>query len=364
MKTKVITRHTPVNYGSLLQSIATIKAIESLDHECRIIDYYNPKERGISGTWRVAKTYHKGLKLYIAFIINLLEKGYPQYKFKQYRNRLLKLTPQRLSADALREESADVFITGSDQVWGYMADGNYDPAYFLDFVKGDAKKIAYSASFGRTDFPADTLAEYNKMLAKYDDIAVREDSAADLLNDMGIANRGTVLDPVMLFGKSEWLKLAEPISLKEKFVLVYQLHNNPAMDAYAKEFARKAGLKLVRVSPTLNHIRRPGKFVFLPSLGEFISYFNNAEYIVTDSFHGTCLSMLLNKRFIDIMPSNKTGTRITSILKMTGLDHRLINNMSDFSLIDKEIDYTQVNNTISALRAQSLATLKAMIEQR
>ena len=136
------------------------------------------------------------------------------------------------------------------------------------------------------------------------------------------------------------------------------------MDAYAKEFARMAGLKLVRVSPTLNHIRRPGKFVFLPSLGEFISYFNNAEYIVTDSFHGTCLSMLLNKRFIDIMPSNKTGTRITSILKMPGLDHRLIINMSDFSLIDKEIDYTQVNNTISALRAQSLATLKAMIEQR
>ncbi|MBU3853741.1 MAG: polysaccharide pyruvyl transferase family protein, partial [Candidatus Paraprevotella stercoravium] len=253
-------------------------------------------------------------------------------------------------------------MTGSDQVWGPTLNGQYDEAYFLSFVTGKPR-TAYAASFGRTDFTPQILAEYKKLLSTYSGIAVRENSAVDLLTQMGIPCAGQVLDPTLLLTGEEWSKRIKR-NIEGKYVLVYQLHNNPVLTDYALRFARHTGLPLYRISPTFHQIRRGGKFVYLPDLDEFLSYIKNCTYFLTDSFHGTAFALNFNKQFIEILPNNKTGSRNQSILQLTGLTDRILTDFSDFSMADKVIEYTLVNNILAKERQKSIAILKSLLSNR
>lgn len=366
MDIKVITRHAPSNYGSLLQSIATITILECLGHTCEIIDYIRDDEHGLKAviTSLNGKQGWNGNLLkklaYIAF--RYPEEKTAEIKFSRMRKKYLKLTGRCRAHEDLKQLDADVFMTGSDQVWGPTLNGQYDEAYFLSFVSGKPK-TAYAASFGRTDFTPQILAEYKKLLSTYSGIAVRENSAVDLLTQMGISCAGQVLDPTLLLTGEEWSKRIKR-NMEGKYVLVYQLHNNPVLTDYALRFARHTGLPLYRISPTFHQIRRGGKFIYLPDLDEFLSYIKNCTYFLTDSFHGTAFALNFNKQFIEILPNNKTGSRNQSILQLTGLTDRILTDFNDFSMADKVIEYTSVNNILAKERQKSIAILKSLLSDR
>ena len=366
MDIKVITRHAPSNYGSLLQSIATITILERLGHTCEIIDYIRDDEHGLKAviTSLNGKQGWNGNLLkklaYIAF--RYPEEKTAEIKFSRMRKKYLKLTQRCRAHEDLKQLDADVFMTGSDQVWGPTLNGQYDEAYFLSFVTGKPR-TAYAASFGRTDFTPQILTEYKKLLSTYSGIAVRENSAVDLLTQMDIPCAGQVLDPTLLLTGEEWSKRIKR-NIEGKYVLVYQLHNNPVLTDYALRFARHTGLPLYRISPTFHQIRRGGKFVYLPDLDEFLSYIKNCTYFLTDSFHGTAFALNFNKQFIEILPNNKTGSRNQSILQLTGLTDRILTDFSDFSMADKVIEYTLVNNILAKERQKSIAILKSLLSNR
>ena len=366
MDIKVITRHAPSNYGSLLQSIATQTVLERLGHTCEIIDYIRDDEHGLKAvtTSLNGKQRWNGnpLKKLAYIALRYPEEKKAELKFSRMRKKYLKLTGRCRTHEDLRLLDADVFMTGSDQVWGPTLNGRYDEAYFLSFVTGKPR-TAYAASFGRTDFTPQILAEYKKLLSTYSDIAVRENSAVDLLTQMGIPCAGQVLDPTLLLTGEEWSKRIKR-NIEGKYVLVYQLHNNPVLTDYALRFARHTGLPLYRISPTFHQIRRGGKFVYLPDLDEFLSYIKNCTYFLTDSFHGTAFALNFNKQFIEILPNNKTGSRNQSILQLTGLTDRILTDFSDFSMADKVIEYTLVNNILAKERQKSIAILKSLLSNR
>lgn len=366
MDIKVITRHAPSNYGSLLQSIATITILERLGHTCEIIDYIRDDEHGLKAvtTSLNGKQGWNGnpLKKLAYIALRYPEEKKAELKFSRMRKKYLKLTGRCRTHEDLRLLDADVFMTGSDQVWGPTLNGRYDEAYFLSFVTGKPR-TAYAASFGRTDFTPQILAEYKKLLSTYSGIAVRENSAVDLLTQMGIPCAGQVLDPTLLLTGEEWSKRIKR-NMEGKYVLVYQLHNNPVLTDYALRFARHTGLPLYRISPTFHQIRRGGKFVYLPDLDEFLSYIKNCTYFLTDSFHGTAFALNFNKQFIEILPNNKTGSRNQSILQLTGLTDRILTDFSDFSMADKVIEYTSVNNILAKERQKSIAILKSLLSDR
>ena len=97
-------------------------------------------------------------------------------------------------------------------------------------------KIEYAASLGRTDFTANILSEYKKLLSSYSGIAVRENTAVGLLRQMDIECAGQVLDPTLLLTGDEWSRMIKK-DMGGKYVLVYQLHNNHALRKYAVRFA-------------------------------------------------------------------------------------------------------------------------------
>lgn len=366
MKVAVITRHAITNYGSLLQAFATQQVIENLGHECEIINYirddesYAQHEKTLLANkpeWN-----RNPFKRIVYLALRQPESIASGKKFESEQSRYLHLTKKYTTPEMLLKDKpiADAYMTGSDQVWGPVENRTYDSSYCLSFTDDSDKRIAYAASFGRTEMTDKTETLFKKWLGRYRHIAVREDSAVNILKNMGI-DSSQVLDPTLLLDSDFWLKIAKPIKEK-KYVLVYQLHNDKRVGAYAKKVAKSLGLPLIRVSTSFHQISRQGKFVWCPNIGEFLSYIKNAECMITDSFHGTAFAINFNTPFVEVLPNNKTGTRNMSILKLTGLSDRILTDDEDIDLAKKKIDYSSVNQIMKEQREKSVSIIKNMIE--
>lgn len=368
MKINIITRHAPANYGSLLQTYATQLILEKLGYESEIINYTKYEERGKNK----AKTLMKNSKFWnknfvTRFAYRIIQT--PNYNhmyniFVKYRKELLKQTKEYGSLEELKKDcpEADIYCTGSDQVWGKIGTEEFDKTYFLDFVPDNKKCISYSSSFGKEKISEELLKELPQLLMKYKALLLREQSAVDIVKCLGYEEAKLVLDPTLLLEAEEWNKLTEKNKEKDKYVLVYQLHDNKKFDKYAKEFAKSKKMKLIRLSPSFQNYFKSGKLKWLPTPQKFLTYFSNAEYVLTDSFHATVFSLIFNKKFIDILPG-ETNTRILNILDIAGLKDRILNSYNDFSSIDNEINYKQVNEKLKQKRQESIELLKKAIEK-
>ena len=303
MDIKVITRHAVPNYGSLLQAIATIEILERLGYDCEIIDYIRNNEQGLKGLleWlKEKKEWNSNiLKKLIYIILRYPEEKMAEIKFGKMRSRYLKLTPRCKTKEDLKKLKSDIFMTGSDQVWGITLNKGYDDAYFLSFVE-KCPKIAYAASFGRTDFSKAVINEYKQLLATYRGISVREDSAVEMLEEWKIPCAGQVLDPTLMLTADEWNKFANK-KINKKYVLVYQVHNRPLLNNYAKRFSQHVGLPLIRISPYLHQAANGGTLCWLPNINEFLSYIKQCSYLIAHSFHATAVALIFSKEFIEVL---------------------------------------------------------------
>lgn len=364
MNIKVITRHAVSNYGSLLQAIATLIVLERLGYETEIIDYIRNDERGLNGilTWlRGKKGWNDNLaKKLIYILLRYPEEKAAEIQFKKMRTKYLKLTKRCCNKDDLKKLDADIFMTGSDQVWGLTLNDTYDDSYFLAFVERH-KKLAYAASFGRTDFSNKIINEYKKLLSTYSGISVREDSAINMLKSWNIPCAGQVLDPTLMLTDEYWNKLANK-KINKKYVLVYQIHNGKKLNYYAKRFSKHVGLPLIRVSPYLHQIVRGGKLCWLPDISSFLSYIKNCSYLITDSFHGTAFALNFNKQFIEVLEDETAGIRNQSILRLTHLEDRIVTNLNDYTICNNYIDYAPVNMILDKERERSLNILKSILK--
>ena len=366
MKISFITRHAVANYGSILQSYALQETIKNMKHQPQIINYIREDENGNN----IGKTMLKRSKFWnknfiTRMIYNVLQT--PNYtnsfnKFSMYRKELLDETEEYSSLEELKKKcpEADIYCTGSDQVWGKIGDDEYDKAYFLEFVDKQKKCISYASSFGKEKISENLRKELPKLLKKYSHVLVREKSAVDILKDKGIDSKLTI-DPVFLLNANEWNKMIGDVKFNKKYILVYQLHNNKKFEKYCKQISKKMKLPLIRISISWLYMFRPGKLALLPTPQEFMAYFRDAEYIITDSFHGTSFSLIFNKKFIDILPGD-TSTRITNILKITNTEDRILKDYNDFVTIKKEIDYKKINSTLEKERNKSIKLFRQVIE--
>ena len=371
MVINVITRHAPPNYGSLLQAIATQRVIMNLGHECRIINYIPKCETGvrmaITQLEQKTKWRRNPIKKAIYLMVAEPETLLMDRKFLAMRKKYLLMGPRCATTGELKklyaEKKDEVFLTGSDQVWGPISTGHYDPTYFLDFAPKSSRKLAFAASFGKAIFDEQTLKEYAVLLKKYDSLAVRENVAVELLKKMDISAK-QVLDPTLLMDADAWSEYVKPMKKPEKYVLVYQIHANSDLDHYAVKFAEKAELPLLRVSPLLHQAKRSGKFVYCPDISGFLDLVKNAAYMVTDSFHGTAFAINFNTQFVEVLPNTGTSSRNQSILEFTGLTNRIVRDLNDFSYIDQEIDFKEANEKIGISRIESIRILEEMLTEQ
>ena len=352
-KAAVITMHRVYNYGSILQTYATQKIIEERGLECEIIDYISPfrakKPLFLECPPQLDGKKIKKLVYYImkipSFVLKDLTFGifikkYLNISSKQY------ITNKDLIDDP---PQADIYITGSDQVWNSKYNHGIDGSYYLNFVDNTVKKIAFVSSFGRDNLSEEEKKAVIPMLKKYDLISVRENNAVNILSDMGIKSI-CLIDPTLQINKKDWEKIASKRKLKEKYLLLFLLYNedNGATE-YAVKIAKRKHLKIAKLSWEL---KCPTGVDFLFSHKkpqDFLSLFINADYVVTNSFHGVAFSINFNRQFT-FVPRSEFNSRIENLLKITGLTRRIVNFPNNYDPSDDEIEYDKVNQILGIER--------------
>lgn len=171
---------------------------------------------------------------------------------------------------------------------------------------------------------------------------------------MGYKNGVHILDPTLIVSAEKWeSQLSIPQSKNGRYVLIYNLNDNLALETFARKIAKDNGIGLINRNSSWRAYFRPGKLVQFPHVEEFLSLIKNADYIVTDSFHGTAFSLNFNKQVFVFYP-DRFSTRLQSILSLTGQEHRVISDPNCNWKAIAPIDYTQVNPILDNERKKAL----------
>ena len=261
----------------------------------------------------------------------------------------------------------DTYVVGSDQAWRPMY-SPFLPNYFLDFTKGKScKRIGYAISFGVSDweFTSKQTKICKYLVKQFDALSVREDSAVSLCKTHFDVEAIHVLDSTMLLNKEDYIKLVEqaeePVSSGS--LMVYILDSTDEKTAILNQVAATLQLKPFEVMPadklsekTMNNLSA----CIFPSVTQWLRGFMDAEYVVTDSFHGSVFAIIFNKPFITIGNKGRGLTRFNSLFRFFKLEDRLIFLKADLTTekIKSSIDFEYINKLRKVGVTNSLAFLE------
>jgi len=345
----IITRHFISNYGSFLQSFATVKQLEKMGYHAEIIDYI-PEIETIKNDAKfciASKNVHGFKKILYHAVISPLHRSTAK-KFQREREAALPCS-KKYSERNIKDAKYDIYLSGSDQIWGPIGLNDYDLNYFLAFTDSP-NKLGYSCSFGHTNFSAKYKSVFIEQLKKYRMIGVREQSAVDYLNTLGIPST-LVMDPTFFLSKEEYLKFAKKKIDCSGYILIYQLHYDSPCHSFAKEISEQLHLPIIEISPNKARYKPFNGFHYTADPFEFLQYMNNAKYIITDSFHATVFSLILQKQFLSVNPGG-TSTRITSLLNIAGIPERY-SEFPEVEAIVTPIDYSKVSQRLNEKISES-----------
>ena len=360
MRVGIITFHRALNYGALLQAFALRDSLERIGAKAQVLDYRNPvmEEMYFYPSFRQRKT----IKDKIKFLIQGKAEQKRRAKFESFREKYLNLSERAdASCDLARLlETYDRFITGSEQVGNYGAQ-RWDRNYFLHFVKDSAKKYSYAASFGVSCLPEEVREEYRNLLSGFAMCSVREMRGLEILDRLGIEKRRMDLDPTMLLTKEDWQsRFAASAAPKQKYIFAYYFELTDTFRAYVEELAAKTGCIVAFVgNPFRPPFRCKCRAMRTADPIDFVNAVANAEYVVTNSFHGTAFSIIFNKNFyVELLKTDaKVNSRIENILQTFSLENRLIG----AAQAQDKVDWDRVNAKMAELRAESLNYLREIV---
>ena len=360
-KVSIITLHYVKNYGSVLQTYATQTVFERLGYKAEFVDYVRPNERVVEHK----KSFkEKAVELGKRAVLKAT-KGESFDKedhiFKDFVEQYIHLSGHYNSYEELSANppQADVYCTGSDQMWNCEWNGGIIPAYYLEFVPEGRPRISYAASIGMKEIPQKYKEQEQEMTAKYSAISVRENSAVEVLKTINYPDAVQVLDPTFMLRPSEWEKIMAERPVPYEYVLIYQLNPNEEFDQFARDLAKEKGIKTLRVAFSLKEAMMKDKTIYFPTVAQWLSLFYHASYVVTDSFHGTAFSINLQKQVFVFYPP-RFKTRLDSILSLTGLEDRIAEGRHPGEM--KEITtYDKVQEILNKERGKAEEFLKGAL---
>lgn len=376
-KVGLVTCYFKNNYGSMLQAYATKKFLDNnqIENETINIDYNKDFKKGKREYYLTQITNFKFIKNKSGMIKLKFQKklnkelgkniAIRNRKYKEFR-REINLSRSNNNYIDLTNQAKELYtdvVVGSDQLW--LPVNVVSDYYTLNWVPDDINKVSYSTSFGFSSIPKKYNEMYKKFLSRINHLSTREESGVKIIKDITNKDAKLVCDPTILLTKEEWQKEIknEPI-YKEKYILCYFLGNNIEHRKFAERLKEKAGYKIVSLNHSDEYVKYSDTFCdyspFDVGPKEWINLIENAEYICTDSFHGTVFSILFNKKFFDFRRHNNkskvsTNSRIDSLLDVAGISkERILTGTEDIDEVLKyKIDYDKVNKNIDKFRKDS-----------
>lgn len=343
------------NYGGILQCLSLTFVLRKMGHEVTLIDI---------------RPSLKPTRRFLLYVLARLPfqniRGIRERFIKEKQNKetihkyINKYTKKIENIDEFKNESKklvlDAMIVGSDQVWRYdYINNDMYSAYFLDFYDDEkCKKISYAASFGVDCWKHEDRRQLTKsLLEQFDAISVREDTGVDICRDeFSIESVAHVLDPTMLdLSFYDDLLSANSSNHETGYLLKYILDEKETAKVYSSIVKDNLGIMSEK------DIHGDNKYY---TLAEWVQAFKNAEYVITDSFHGMVFSIIFNKNFIAIGNKSRGLSRFISLLTLVGLEERLVypENITSSSTLSnvllKNIDYLRVNKIVETWREKSL----------
>jgi len=341
----IITYHSADNYGAVLQAYALSKYLASAGADCKIINYRCPAV-DLQYQFRSRKKCFSW-KNFFAHNLTCIFRLKKRNEFKKFR-KILPLTDE-CTRESIAEITSgyDAFISGSDQVFNPVCNKS-DPTYFLDFVRS-GKKYAFSGSMGSMNQFESSKIDTIKLLSSFDGISMRESAAAKYLSEKLGKKCISTMDPVWLLNKEEWENVTVT-SKKKPYILVYNLLDLKHMRDFAIKLSKKTGFPIVAISRTIMGDAAymfSSKIASACSPNEFLGYIHDAQYVITDSFHGTSFSILFEKKVFVALDkkTNNTNGRLETILEKAGLLDRVINERT-INDCEYKIDYEKVKSKL------------------
>lgn len=348
MKVAILSMQKVVNYGSFMQSFALRKIIESLGHECEYIDI----EDGIQiGDLKRSKLLYLK-KFYERFCNIHFVNNYKHHKIltARFNNEFF----EELGLLKRKYDTYDMVVIGSDEVFNFAQP---TPWGFTEQLYGNVKEsnnvISYAGSFGHTTVEKidkyGVRSEIANALMSMKSISVRDTNSVAVVEELTGIQPVMNVDPVFLYDFKPHL-----VDINSKdYIIVYtypsRISNKHEVDAIVS-FARKHNKKLISLGfyfPWCDETITPHPF-------EVLSYFKNADYIITDTFHGTIFSLINNKKFCTLVRSTNSQ-KLTSLLETMKQTNRIVNDIEHLEeTLVSEICYDETNKIIMEEREKAI----------
>ena len=309
MKIGIMTVSRVDNNGTNLQALAMQKLFKKFCSDVQLINYKCEKLENSRKMF-----YPHTLKGFLSIPWKIAN----HYNHEKFRRKHFVYSKNVYTKNELADLDYDAIVVGSDQIWNLSITGG-DLSFFLPFdCKG--KKYSYAASIGKTNVEAwEKKYGLSKHLNNLECVSVRERSGVDAFKGIGVSSRFD-LDPLLMLEKEEWLKYHEPTNFKKKYVFVYLADGNSDAMKFAKKYAREHNLEVVAWGNYIKPVFGV-KTVKYSGIGKWLSYINNAEIVVTNSYHCLAFTILYNKNFtvFHLKDQIQSNTRLDNLINNVGL---------------------------------------------
>ena len=365
------------NYGTALQVSAICKYLRDKGHIVEVINYL-PQRKGDSNvsSYKLIDIINKQRKRAFRKSLNhkpekrgpIIHSNEMELLYEKYLQERITFTAPCNETTELQNLNAefDVFVCGSDQIW---APNIFDPHYFLDFVSDTEKMIAYAPSIGLFGIEDKYVAEkMRNLIGRFRYLSIREKQGAEIIYKKMRKEAVITVDPTLLLTGEEWYRYGEIKRLnQDPYVIVYLLGGKESHYeiAYAIAKQREQNIKIIPVFE--KDLLKEGAIKESIGPSEFLSWIYGAEYVITDSFHGTVFSVIFHKNFSVIERFDRSSqinqnSRIYNILEMTKLVERLIPYNGSYHPIGN-IDYSEVEIAINKYRIHSQNFLVSSLDK-
>ncbi|MBV7440783.1 polysaccharide pyruvyl transferase family protein [Weeksellaceae bacterium TAE3-ERU29] len=369
-KIAILTQPLHTNYGGIIQNYALSRFLEKEGFNAQTIN-------------RVPKNPHSKLKIVLSELKNTFlkkvlkrnniilnsEKIIISKNHHDFLKKYISLTKEIDDTKDLKEffytNNFHAVIVGSDQTWRPKYSPNiYN--YFLDFLENNSgiKKIAYASSFGTSDweFSEEETEKCANLVKQFDAVSVREKSGKYLCKRYLTIDSEWTLDPTMLLNKDDYMKIANQKRLPNRSgILSYILDDNEEIERIIMTIKKVLNLNSFTNQPKyrFDNIQNQNlEDLIYPPVEGWLKSFDDADFIVTNSFHGTVFSIIFNKPFLTIVNKQRGASRFESLLKELNLEDRLIYENTEMGIIENiintPIDYMPINERLNILRKKSI----------
>lgn len=365
MKIAILTQPLRFNFGGILQNFALQTVLRRMGHEVVTLDprryQYSWWEYPLLTMRHLAARYLKGYKDANLFAEYNKDKETRKIGVNTFRfiDKYICRKEFTCLPDNVKPNDFDAIIVGSDQVWRPKYNRNLKDM-FLNFAQGwNIRRIAYAASFGtdEIEYTNEEINECKRLLSAFDAVSVREKSGITLCKQMFDVNAVHVLDPTLLLDAADYMRLVEayPSAGASGNLYYYILDNTNENAKLIRDYAKENGLlPFTCNSKAADHHNKHSleEKIQLP-VEHWLQGFNQAEYVITDSFHACVFSILFKKQFFVYANAERGMARYNSLFHMLGIEDRFIMTIDD--IYNKQmIDYNQVYDKLGQLREESL----------